>query len=74
MDRDNTTRTGAKDPWGREAMSSRTAARGATAGLDSERGFRIPLGTRAKGRGKPRGGGGYAGSKLNRVTVRAGAT
>ena len=28
MDRDNITRTGAKDPWGREAMMSLTAARG----------------------------------------------
>ena len=46
MDRDNRTRTGAKDPWGREAgAASRTAARGGTAGLDTERGHRVRSGS-----------------------------
>src|SRR5439155_13226430 len=46
MDRDNITRTGAKDPWGREAgAASRTAARGGTAGLDTERGHRVRSGS-----------------------------
>src|SRR5438477_4726840 len=46
MDRDNITRTGAKDPWGREAgAASRRAAGGGTAGLDTERGHRVRSGS-----------------------------
>jgi len=53
MDRDNITRTGAKDPWGKEEKPPEQRHVEAWIVLDTEP--RLPLrGKRAKGRSKPR--------------------
>ncbi|SRR6266511_2402997 len=52
MARDNRTRAGAKDPWGRGAGASRTAARGGAGRPGHSARSISPWRTRAKGRGK----------------------
>src|SRR5437763_7278078 len=64
MDRDNRTRTGAKDPWGRAApmpLAQRLAE--ARPGPDTEPDQHV-VGTRAKGRCKPRAEAGMPGAGL----------
>src|SRR5437879_7707337 len=64
MDRDNRTRTGAKDPWGRAAttpLAQRLAE--ARPGPDTEPGQYV-VGKRAKGRCKPRAEAGMPGAGL----------
>ena len=72
MDRDNITRTGAKDPWGREANASPTAARGCTGDLDSEPG-KLSASEADEGRRQTDRLRGNAGSRLNRDAVPEGA-
>ena len=74
MDRDNRTRTGAKDPWGREAVGlpdsgSRKHGRVRTPSRISASVVEAGEGSMQTGRR-----GGHAGSRLNRRGVRAGAT
>jgi len=69
MDRDNITRTGAKDPWGRGAKASRTAACRGAEDLDSEPGH-SPLPKRAKGGGKLLGCEGMPGAGLTESPYR----
>src|SRR5216117_2607010 len=64
MDRDNITRTGAKDPWGREARASRTAARRGAARLRLRARPEGPQRKRAKGRCKPSSDAGMPGAGL----------
>src|SRR5213079_3009314 len=64
MDRDNITRTGAKDPWGREARASRTAARRGAARLGLRARPEGPQRKRAKGRCKPSSDAGMPGAGL----------
>ena len=75
-ERDSITRTGAEDPWGREAeprgRASRTAVRGSPgqAGLWASHGRRGGSGRRATQTGPRRG---YVGSRLNRQATQEGA-
>jgi len=74
MDRDNRTRTGAKDPWGREAVGlpdsgSRKHGRVRTPSRISVSVVEAGEGSMQTGRG-----GGHAGSRLNRRGGREGAT
>src|SRR5205809_3372457 len=64
MDRDNITRTGAKDPWDREARASRTAARRGAARLGLRARPEGPQRKRAKGRCKPSSDAGMPGAGL----------
>ena len=74
MDRDNRTRTGAKDPWGREAVGlpdsgSRKHGRVRTPSRISVSVVEAGEGSMQTGRG-----GAHAGSRLKRRAIREGAT
>jgi hypothetical protein len=70
-DRDNTTRTGAKDPWGREAGPLEQRFVETRAGRDSEPVERAVI-EAGEGWCKPPAARGHAGSKLNREPLREG--
>ena len=74
MDRDNTTRTGAKDPWGREARGlshSGSPRRGQAWTQSQARASVAEAGEGSMQTGRRRG---YVGSRLNHDGVREGAT
>ena len=74
MDRDNRTRTGAKDPWGREATGlphSGSRKRGQAWTQCQARVSVVEAGEGSMQTGRR---GGHAGSRLNRRAVREGAT
>ena len=70
-DRDNITRTRAKDPWGREAEAFRTAAHGRTGSL-GHRPRHFAVTEVCEGWRQTERLSGYAGSRLNRDAVQAG--
>ena len=71
MDRDNRTRTGAKDPWGREVNASPTVAHECTADLDSEPG-NLVVTEAGEGRRQTDRLRGHAGRRLNLAVVTEG--
>jgi len=73
MDRDNITRTGAKDPWGSEARPRAQRHAEARLDVDSEPGQHA-VADACEGLMQTAGRCGYAGSRLNRVVVQEGAT
>ena len=74
MDRDNRTRTGAKDPWGRAASrrSHSGSRRRGEAGTQCP--ARASVAEAGEGLMQTGRGGGHAGSRLNRCGIREGAT
>ena len=72
-DRDNRTRAGAKDPWGSEAVPRAQRHAEARLDLDSEPGHQA-VAEACEGSMQTDWGGVYAGSRLERQTIREGAT
>ena len=74
MDRDNRTRTGAKDPWGREAEGLPNSGSQKYGRVRTPSRISVTVVEAGEGSMQTGGGGGHVGSRLNRRGVREGAT
>jgi len=74
MDRDNRTRTGAKDPWGREAEGLPDSGSRKHGRVRTPSRISVSVVEAGEGSMQTERRGGHAGSRLNRRGVREGAT
>ena len=74
MDRDNITRTGAKDPWGREAAGLPNSGSRKHGRVRTPSRISVSVAEASEGSMQTEWGGVYAGSRLKPQTIREGAT